>query len=1806
MSVSVVKRFIRISDALIKFHAHFNGMKEEELDVFSLEIRQVELGKLWERVQNTFDECLAALQDSGDTPSSDIDSVEGKYETSHEVYMNCLSAINRKLAQFRRSRRSSITSSVTSVATVSRQSIGSHKSGERSEAVLINNASSSVTANRDEMGLRNGNEKFGGEVAVGGPPLCDMVHNLTLPPCDTDIFEGNFLSWPTFRDLFQAVYVNNSRLTDVERLCHLVRKTSGEAREIVSKFPLTHRSFALAWKALVDAYDNKRVLVHNQLKSLFAISAVTIETSSGLKSIQRGINGCLSALNTYEVSTDNWDQILVFICLQRLPRITQTLWEQSVRDKSALSSWNELDGFLTERVRTLMCLHDLREEKSHSKDQRVKTHLASTVTPQPGLSSKSACILCPKHSHKLSACQKFRKLSPAERFSSIKRHRLCLNCLVKGHEAKDCASKHRCSKCDQRHHFLLHRDGLASARSELAAAASTNVSSTGQSLQPSDPNPLSFQPSTSSGVVSRQVFHLSQNRSVLLGTAMINIVYQGVTYPARALIDPASEASFITERLQNRLKLEVQTTRVTISGVNSAVSATSNRLCTLKIGSPLDASILLETTAWVLPSISGNLPTFSISTELRSEIPNIQLADANLFVSRPVEVLLGADLYPKILLEGCRQITSASLLAQNSIFGWLVTGPIPVAQVRSFSTTISVRDEDDIEKTLLRFWELEETPRGKSLSPSDRFCEENFVRTTRRDSDGRYIVTLPLKADFSAGGYLGESRANVLRQYLRNETSLLRKPDIKVVYDNVVREYLELDHMRPVSSTVPPGTLSCYLPHHPVINLAKQSTKLRVVFNASNKTSNGNSLNDILHVGPTLQLDLVLLILRWRLYKFVFNCDITQMYRQIRVDPAHTPLQRIFFRDSPDGTIRDYELQTVTFGVNCAPYLAIRTLLQLADDTEDRCPLAAHILRKSMYVDDVLSGGHDLESALAARDQLVAALSTAKFELRKWTANDRALLDGLPVEYLVDAQVLSFVEASSSKPLGIRWNAQLDSFYFSVDPISSRSHFTKREVLSAIARLFDPVGWLGPVIVTAKIIMQKVWSDNIGWDEFLSPSTERAWKSFVELYPGVNSISIPRWVQYVPGASTELHVFSDASEKAYAGVVYIRVVTPDGRIFVHLLSCKTRVAPLKSISLPRLELCGAVLASELLKTIVREIGIGFSQVYCWTDSTIVLSWLRKTPSTWTTFVANRVCRIQENVGHGNWYHVRSEDNPADLGSRGVTPADLAASRIWWHGPHWLSRDRSEWSIRDLAQCETDVEVRSIRSHASFFSADEDILERFSSLDRALRVVSYMLRFFQRTHSAHRGRVEFPSLCISSAEIRETRLRLVVLAQRANYASDYMNLLRKRPLDAKSSLLALNPFVDDKGVMRMNGRLSRSPTLSYSERHPIILPYGCRFSKLLVSFVHLVSIHGGNQLVLRILRIEYWIPRVKNLVRTVIHNCKPCILERKRSCSQIMAALPPERTIPDRPFTITGVDFAGPFEIKSFTGRYCKITKGYVCVFVCFGTKAIHLEAVSDLSTANFLAAFHRFIARRGCPDTIFSDNGTNFVGASREIERDFKAFLREGCDSVSSTFAHRGLSWRFIPAGAPHMGGLWEAGVKSFKVHFRKEAQNLRYTFEELSTVLARIEACLNSRPLCPLSEDPDELDALTPGHFLIGAPLLAPAEVLVTEKPLSLVNRFRKVQALAHQFCIRWKEEYLKSLHMRYKWKCSERSIAQGDLVVIRHEQLPPTSWRLGRVVDVFPGVDGHIRVADVRTANGVVRRPITKLVILTNQSAC
>ncbi|XP_064554390.1 uncharacterized protein LOC135439586 [Drosophila montana] len=756
----------------------------------------------------------------------------------------------------------------------------------------------------------------------------------------------------------------------------------------------------------------------------------------------------------------------------------------------------------------------------------------------------------------------------------------------------------------------------------------------------------------------------------------------------------------------------------------------------------------------------------------------------------------------------------------------------------------------------------------------------------------------------------------------------------------------------------------------------------------------------------------------------------------------------------------------------------------------------------------------------------------------------------------------------------------------------SQPSLTKREVLSQIAKLFDPAGWLAPVIVRAKIFMQEIWLQELGWDDSLPEDLVQRWHDFLTDYPSLEEIRIPRWVDFQQKAKVQFHGFCDASQRAYGAALYLRVEI-NGCISTHLLAAKTRVAPVKTVSLPRLELCGAVLLSELTTALIPQLPIQSRENFNWTDSTIVLAWLDKPPCKWSTFVANRVAKITST--NGKWSHVRSEHNPADLASRGVSPRDLLGSTLWWHGPEWLQLPQDQWPV-PVTVLETEIEQRAVKCNVSQLPS-YNLLERFSRFDKALRVIAYVCRFIQRCRNPA---IHFPAE-LRNEELTRVQFRLIEYTQRQAYPKEYSCLLDKKPIQGSSSIRNLTPFIDQRGILRSCGRVRASTSLGYDERHPIIIPANCDFSRLLVRFTHLICFHGGNQLVMRLIRAKYWIPKLKVLVKSTINSCKVCVIHRRRLQTQLMGELPRARSTFSRPFTHTGVDFAGPFDIKSYIGRACKITKGYVCVFVCFSTKAIHLEATTDLTTERFLAAFSRFIARRGLPQQMYSDNGKTFVGASSVLSRDFLQATKE---LILSKHSHQNLCWHFNPPGAPHMGGLWEAGVKSFKTHFYKSTTSSKYTFEEFATLLSKIEACLNSRPISPMSEDPTDLLALSPGHFLVGGPLLATNEPVIKEDAISIINRWQRLKALHQQFCFRWKNEYLKELHKRNKWQFPTRDLQVGDMVVIKEDNLPINEWRLGRVQLACPGTDDKVRVVDVLTARGVIRRPIAKLVLLPTEA--
>lgn len=416
---------------------------------------------------------------------------------------------------------------------------------------------------------------------------------------------------------------------------------------------------------------------------------------------------------------------------------------------------------------------------------------------------------------------------------------------------------------------------------------------------------------------------------------------------------------------------------------------------------------------------------------------------------------------------------------------------------------------------------------------------------------------------------------------------------------------------------------------------------------------------------------------------------------------------------------------------------------------------------------------------------------------------------------------------------------------------------------------------------------------------------------------------------------------------------------------------------------------------------------------------------------------------------------------------------------------------------------------------------------------------------------------------------------------------------------KSPLLKLTPFLDTNGILRLTGRIEKSG-LPYDTIHPIVLSPKCQISKLLAHLAHKTTLHGGTQMCQQYLRNKYWILASRNLIKGEILNCITCIRQRKQDESQLMAQLPIQRVDvrkPSRAFQYTNLDYAGPVLIKRQGGRSRVIDKGYIAVFVCTKTKAVHLELVSDLTTDAFIAAFSRFVNRRGKVHELMSDNATTFHGAANEMKAIFKTWQ----NSVNTDWIKTNvMNWTFIPPAAPHMGGLHEAAVKSAKYHLKRAIGSHQLTFEQLTTLLVHVEGCLNSRPLLALTDDHTDYPALTASHFLIGEPIIAPLAMDYTYTPMNRLNHFRCLQKLGQEFWSRWSKEIVTSMMHRSKWYDKQPNMKVNDIVLIKSENTPPTKWPIGRITKTYPDHKGEVRIVDVLYNDTIVRRPIVKLVLL------
>ncbi|XP_055543128.1 uncharacterized protein LOC129728701 [Wyeomyia smithii] len=493
------------------------------------------------------------------------------------------------------------------------------------------------------------------------------------------------------------------------------------------------------------------------------------------------------------------------------------------------------------------------------------------------------------------------------------------------------------------------------------------------------------------------------------------------------------------------------------------------------------------------------------------------------------------------------------------------------------------------------------------------------------------------------------------------------------MYCNFIQEYIDLGYAKILKTDEIGIDGAYYMPHYGVFKPDSSSTKLRVVFNASAKTTTNLSLNDVLMDAPIVQSPLFDIIVRWRMPKYAFTADTRQMYKQVLMHPAHTKYLRCLFRDDRTQPIMDLELLRVTYGVGPAGFLATRSLIQLAKDEQNDFPKACEVVLKSFYVDDVLTGADTLEEAQKLRKDLLLLLGRGGFKLHKWCANEAAILEGVPLEDR--EKQMCFEKGGVIKTLGVLWDPANDVFMYRVKPMNDCSlPQTKRHVLSEIARLFDPLGVLGPTIVLAEIIMQMLWLKKIDWDESIP--------------------IIPRRVTVNNTAVYEIHGFSDASRSAYGCCVYLRCITEDGIIEVKLLCGKSRVAPLKelnreekegapleALTMPRLEQRAAALLADQVKKVREILGSNISRVILRSDSTIVLSWIKSSKPNLPVFVRNRIAEIRKLSCDAEWLHVGTKENPADLVSRGVLPIELMKSDLWWNGPKFLRASITEETLQ---------------------------------------------------------------------------------------------------------------------------------------------------------------------------------------------------------------------------------------------------------------------------------------------------------------------------------------------------------------------------------------------------------------------------------------------------------------------------------------------------------------------------------------------
>ena len=1592
------------------------------------------------------------------------------------------------------------------------------------------------------------------------------------------------------------------------------------------------------WTMLFRKYGSSLLLSKELEKEVEQFTAIKTSQVDRLEALLRLCKKVLSNIpRAPELQVFNFSSGLARIT-SKLPEHLQLLWRKTGHEYMETHGQNptlcSFIEFLSSHVR------EVSNEFFTVKTESVPTQ-RSYKTLATEVKTEEKCILHNSESHQLYNCRKFVKLDMAERRRIAIENRLCFRCLG-AHNQAQCTEEISCEKCNGRHRTAMHNDrNNGNWRARHPTNENQNQRS-GFKSEADKPAPRHTQ-NLCTAICNDSGRARSCSRTLLVDVR--HPCAPSKTLRCYCIVDEMSSGSFVDPSVATFFGINAPLTDYTLTTMNGFETEAQGRLI-----EGLTVRGVGERKTFPVPpivtnsSIPGSKREIASPATVAAQNHVAHLAKNFLEVDEDAEILmlLGRD-SGNVLFARC--YGNHFPFVYHTSLGWALIGEvcpqIKPKEKQSYVTLRTVVDHEHYDSKLTFPTEELSTDRTNpfiehmdddlpGLSKEDQRFNQLMATTISVNQKGNLTAPLPFK---SADPCLPDNRnavflrtSNTLNKIKKDPSKLHRC--LEAMGKNIAAEHVE---MIPDDETTPaaPGR-AWWVPVFPVIQ--PQKNKLRLVFDSSARY-HGTSLNDELLQGPDETNKLRGVLTRFREGEIAYAADVEQMFHAFHVPVSDRDWMRFFWfrQNDPRQTIVQYRACVHVFGNRSSPAIANYALRYTTTHPEAaRYPESQNFIVNRFYVDDGLGSSDTVEDAINTLRGAREILQRFNIRLHKIVASDPEVTAFFPSTERAEAiSITKFGETPVQRTLGVSWKIKEDMFVVQTD-VQDRP-FTKRGVLATINSIFDPLGIAAPVVLTGKLIQRAIMPPkNTGdkelvsydWDDELPDRYRSRWESWKSSLSSGGLLAVPR--SFTPRGfgrvvTRELHVFADASCDAIGSVMYTRCTNEQGKVHVAFVTGASRVAPHSAVTIPRLELCAAVEAANYAKELSYELQFKPDSVTFYSDSNVVLAYIKNDERRFSRYVTRRVNQIISSFPSSSWNYIATDVNPADIASRPHSIDDIL-STPWLEGPSFLwssNRFTKQWhatepeELPETLKDEVCLRVSDASVHASTASV---IARRVSSwpklLDVFMRVVIFCRHVFLRIGRSSSVSVLSSQIPLTPASITSTLVRHV---QRESFPGVMTTLESRKSLCLANKLAQLSPFIDECGVLRVGGRL-RHARVHYDHKFPALLPSDHPVTTLVVRHYHAQTKHQGRHLTNAAIRqAGFFIQAGTTVIRKVIAQCVTCSRLRGSLLTQQMSDLPPDRLEESPPFTNTGLDVFGPFYVSDGrnTRRTSASKKLWGLLFTCLVSRAVHVEPLPGLDTSTFKNALARFFAIRGNCKILRSDQGSNFVGANNQDDAAALS-LRQ----LASEAQSRDCEWIFNPPHASHFGGVWERKIQSIKRVLDSCVLELgprTLSRDEMHTLFQEAASIVNKTPLTGISAHPDDPLPITPSLLLTLKDSAAPVS---TEEltPSDLLaygpKRWRRVQYLADVFWSRWRQEVLSDLLKRRKWLRKRRCVKVGDVVIVRDKKVKRNCWPCGRVIAVKTSVDELVRSVTISIPSKnrkeharVLERPISEIVPLLSE---